>query len=266
MRANMTNFRVFGPDETASNRLEAIYEASKKTWLAAFLPEDADGGELALDGRVMEMLSETTLEGWLEGYLLTGRHGLFATYEAFVHIIDSMYNQHAKWLEKSKGRCGLARADLGAQPAHYVARVRQDHNGFSHERSRFLDIVANKSPEITRIYLPPDANCLLSVGAHCLRSVDCINVIVATSSRISCISIWPPPSTIAPKASASGIGASSDAGAVPDVVMASAGDIPTMESLAAVAILGDAFPISRSASSTSSICSVCSRRPSIRTD
>jgi xylulose-5-phosphate/fructose-6-phosphate phosphoketolase len=242
MRANMTNFRVFGPDETASNRLEAIYEASKKTWLADYLPEDADGGELAPDGRVMEMLSETTLEGWLEGYLLTGRHGLFATYEAFVHIIDSMFNQHAKWLEKSKTDVAW-RVPISALNLLITSLVwRQDHNGFSHEDPGFLDIVANKSPDITRIYLPPDANCLLSVGDHCLRSVDCVNVIVADKqSHLVYLDM-----AAAVDHCTKGIGiwdwASSDDGSIPAVVMASAGDIPTMEALAAVAILRDAFP------------------------
>jgi len=241
MRGNMTSFRVFGPDETASNRLEAIYEASKKTWLAEYLPEDADGGELAVDGRVMEMLSETTLEGWLEGYLLTGRHGLFATYEAFVHIIDSMFNQHAKWLEKSKAVTW--RVPISALNLLITSLVwRQDHNGFSHEDPGFLDIVANKNPEITRIYLPPDANCLLSVGDHCLRSVDCVNVIVADKqSHLVYLDM-----AGAVDHCTKGIGiwdwASSDEGAVPAVVIASAGDIPTMEALAAVAILRDAFP------------------------
>ena len=242
MRANMTNFRVFGPDETASNRLEAIYEVSKKTWLAAYLPDDADGGDLALDGRVMEMLSETTLEGWLEGYLLTGRHGLFATYEAFVHIIDSMFNQHAKWLEKSVEDVPW-RVPISALNLLITSLVwRQDHNGFSHEDPGFLDIVANKSPKITRIYLPPDANCLLSVGDHCLKSVDCINVIVSDKqSHLVYLDM-----AEAIDHCTKGIGiwdfASNDDGTVPDVVMASAGDIPTMEAVAAVAILRDAFP------------------------
>ena len=185
MRENMTTFRVFGPDETASNRLEAIYEVSKKTWLAAFLPEDADGGELALDGRVMEMLSETTLEGWLEGYLLTGRHGLFATYEAFVHIIDSMYNQHAKWLEKSKADVPW-RAPISSLNLLITSLVwRQDHNGFSHEDPGFLDIVANKSAEVTRIYLPPDANLSAQrrrplLAQHGLRQRDRVRQTIAS--------------------------------------------------------------------------------------
>ena len=245
MRRNMTNFRVFGPDETASNRLEAIYEASKKTWLAEYLPEDADGGELALDGRVMEILSETTLEGWLEGYLLTGRHGLFASYEAFAHIIDSMYNQHAKWLEKSKEDVPW-RAPVSSLNILISSLVwRQDHNGFSHEDPGFLDVVANKNPEVTRIYLPPDANCLLSVGDHCLRSTNYVNVIVSDKQpHLSYLNM-----DAAIEHCTKGIGiwdfASNDDGAEPDVVIASAGDIPTMEALAAVAILRDAFPLLR---------------------
>jgi len=179
MRENMSTFRVFGPDETASNRLQVIYEASKKTWLAEFKPEDQDGGELALDGRVMEMLSEHTLEGWFEGYVLTGRHGFFSTYEAFVHIIDSMFNQHSKWLEKSKAEIRW-RAPISSINLLITSTVwRQDHNGFTHQDPGFLDVVTNKSPEVTRIYLPPDANCLLSVADHCLRSTGYFNVIVA---------------------------------------------------------------------------------------
>jgi len=245
MRRNMTNFRVFGPDETASNRLEAIYEASKKTWLAEYLPEDEDGGELSTDGRVMEMLSETTLEGWFEGYVLTGRHGLFATYEAFVHVIDSMYNQHAKWLEKSKKELRW-RAAISSINILITSLVwRQDHNGFSHQDPGFLDIVSNKSPDVTRIYLPPDANCLLSVADHCLRSTDYVNVIVADKqSHLQYLDM-----NAAMEHCTKGIGiwdwASNDEGADPDVVIASAGDIPTMEALAAVAILRDAFPALR---------------------
>ena len=245
MRQNMTTFRVFGPDETASNRLEAIYEVSKKTWLAEYLPEDADGGELAPDGRVMEMLSETTLEGWLEGYVLTGRHGLFATYESFVHIIDSMFNQHAKWLEKSKLDLDW-RAPIASLNILITSLVwRQDHNGFSHQDPGFLDVVSNKSPSVTRIYLPPDANCLLSVADHCLRSTDYINVIVADKQpHLQYLEM-----DAAIEHCTKGIGiwdfASNDTGEEPDVVMAAAGDIATMESLAAIAILRDAFPILR---------------------
>jgi xylulose-5-phosphate/fructose-6-phosphate phosphoketolase len=242
MRKNMTNFRVFGPDETASNRLQGIYEASGKTWEAKLLPEDADGGFLARDGRVMEILSEHTLEGWFEGYVLTGRHGFFSTYESFVHIIDSMFNQHAKWLEKSKLELRW-RAPISSINLLITSLVwRQDHNGFTHQDPGFLDVVTLKSPEITRIYLPPDANCLLSVTDHCLRSTNYVNVIVADKAEhlqyldmdaavIHCTK---------------GIGtwdwASNDAGDEPDVVMACAGDIPTAEALAAVAILRERCP------------------------
>jgi xylulose-5-phosphate/fructose-6-phosphate phosphoketolase len=242
MRRNMTSFRVFGPDETASNRLETIYEASKKTWLANFKPEDEDGGELARDGRVMEMLSEHTLEGWLEGYLLTGRHGFFSTYEAFVHVIDSMYNQHAKWLEKSKLELSW-RLPISSLNLLITSLVwRQDHNGFTHQDPGFLDLVTNKSPEITRIYLPPDANCLLSVADHCLRATDYVNVIVADKqTHLQYLDM-----KSAVDHCTKGIGiwdwASTDDGQDPDVVMACAGDVLTAESLAATAILRDRFP------------------------
>jgi xylulose-5-phosphate/fructose-6-phosphate phosphoketolase len=242
MRRNMSSFRVFSPDENASNRLEDIYEASPKTWLAAYKPEDADGTDIAPDGRVMEMLSEHTLEGWLEGYLLSGRHGLFNTYEAFAHVIDSMFNQFAKWLEKAKLEIDW-RAPISSLNLLITSLVwRQDHNGFTHEDPGFLDVVSNKSAAITRIYLPPDANCLLSVADHCLRSVDYVNVIVADKQQhlvyldmneaaIHCtegIGIWK--------------WASTDEGVDPDVVVASAGDIPTQEALAAVAILREGIP------------------------
>jgi xylulose-5-phosphate/fructose-6-phosphate phosphoketolase len=241
MRQNMKNFRVFGPDETASNRLQAIYQASKKTWLAEYKPEDADGGELALDGRVMEMLSEHTLEGWFEGYVLTGRHGFFSSYEAFVHIIDSMFNQHAKWLEKAK--LDLAwRAPISSINLLITSLVwRQDHNGFTHQDPGFLDVVTNKSATVTRIYLPPDANCLLSVADHCLRSKDYVNVIVADKQpHLQYLDM-----DAAIKHCTKGIGiwewASTDYCQDPDVVMASAGDVATMEALAAVAILREKF-------------------------
>ena len=183
MRDNMTSFRVFGPDETASNRLQSIYEVSKKTWMADLLPEDADGGELARDGRVMEMLSEHTLMGWLEGYLLTGRHGFFHTYEAFAHVVDSMFNQHAKWLDICKNHVPW-RASVSSQNILLSSTVwRQDHNGFSHQDPGFIDLVTNKSPSVTRVYLPPDANTLLAVADQCLRSTDCINVIVADKQK-----------------------------------------------------------------------------------
>jgi xylulose-5-phosphate/fructose-6-phosphate phosphoketolase len=242
IRQNMTSFRVFGPDETASNKLDAMYEASGKAWMAEMKPEDADGGFLATDGRVMEMLSEHTLEGWFEGYVLTGRHGFFSSYEAFVHIIDSMFNQHAKWLEKSKLELRW-RAPISSINLLITSLVwRQDHNGFTHQDPGFLDLVTNKSPEVTRIYLPPDANCLLSVADHCLRSVDYINVIVADkAAHLQYLDM-----DAAVNHCTKGIGiwdfASNDAGQEPDVVMACAGDIPTSESLAAVAILRERCP------------------------
>ena len=183
MKRNMTNFRVFGPDETASNRLQALYQATKKTWMADLLPEDADGGELSPDGRVMEMLSEHTLLGWLEGYLLTGRHGLFHTYEAFAHVVDSMVNQHAKWLDISKNYVKW-RAPVASENILLSSTVwRQDHNGFSHQDPGFIDLVTNKGPSVVRIYLPPDANTLLSVADHCLRSTGYVNVIVADKQK-----------------------------------------------------------------------------------
>jgi len=240
-RSNPQNFRVFSPDENASNRLAAIYEVTKKTWLGEYLPEDADGGELAPDGRVMEMLSEHTLEGWLEGYVLTGRHGFFSTYEAFVHVIDSMFNQHAKWLDKCSELSW--RADIASLNLLITSTVwRQDHNGFTHQDPGFLDVVANKSPAVTRIYLPPDANCLLSVADHCLRSRNYVNVIVADKQpHLSYLGM-----DEAAKHCAKGAGiwrwASSDQDAEPDVVMASCGDIATMEALAATAMLRQHFP------------------------
>jgi xylulose-5-phosphate/fructose-6-phosphate phosphoketolase len=242
MRGNIDNFRVFGPDETASNRLTLIYEASRKTWLEQTLPEDADGSELAPDGRVMEMLSEHTLEGWMEGYLLTGRHALFNTYEAFAHIIDSMVNQHAKWLEKCTGEVTW-RAPISSLNILISSTVwRQDHNGFTHQDPGFIDVVTNKSPAVTRIYLPPDANCLLSVADHCLRSTNYVNVIVADKQpHLQFLGIED-----AVRHCTKGIGiwewASTDQGSEPDVVMASAGDVATIESLAATALLREKFP------------------------
>ena len=242
MRRNMSSFRLFSPDENASNRLQDVYQASLKTWLAAIKPEDADGTDIAPDGRVMEMLSEHTLEGWLEGYVLTGRHGLFNTYEAFAHVIDSMYNQHAKWLEKSKSEIDW-RAPISSLNILITSLVwRQDHNGFSHEDPGFLDVVSNKSAEITRIYLPPDANCMLSVADHCLRSKDYVNVIVSDKQLHLVYLDMDAAITHCTK----GIGiwdwASNDDGNDPDVVMACAGDVPTQEALAAVAILRDRLP------------------------
>ena len=239
----MSTFRLFGPDETASNKLDGVYEASGKTLdrgiQAGGQPTAAT---LAVDGRVMEMLSEHTLEGWFEGYVLTGRHGLFATYEAFVHVIDSMFNQHAKWLEKSKKELDW-RAPVPSINLLITSLVwRQDHNGFTHQDPGFLDVVTNKSPEVVRIYLPPDANCLLSVADHCLCSRDYVNVIVADKQpHLQYLDMED-----AIMHCTKGIGiwdwASTDEGHEPDVVMACAGDIATMESLAAVAILKAQFP------------------------
>ena len=241
MRLNMQNFRVFGPDETQSNQLQALYEVTKKVWLAEYFPEDADGGELAPNGRVMEMLSEHTVEGWLEGYLLSGRHGLINSYEPFIHVIDSMFNQHAKWLEK----CNELpwRAKISSLNLLITALVwRQDHNGFTHQDPGFLDVVANKSPSVVRIYLPPDANCLLSVADHCLRSVNYVNVIVA--DKQAHLQYLDMDAAIEHCTKGAGIWdwASNDQGAEPDVVMASCGDCPTMESLAATALLRQHLP------------------------
>jgi xylulose-5-phosphate/fructose-6-phosphate phosphoketolase len=241
MRLNMQNFRVFGPDETESNQLQALYEVGKKVWLGEYFPEDADGGELAPNGRVMEMLSEHTVEGWLEGYLLSGRHGLINSYEPFIHVIDSMFNQHAKWLEK----CNELpwRAKIASLNLLITALVwRQDHNGFTHQDPGFLDVVVNKSPEVVRIYLPPDANCLLSVGDHCLNSVNYINVIVADKKvHLQYLDME---AAIAHCTKGVGIWdwASNDQAGEPDVVMASCGDVPTKESLAATALLRQHLP------------------------
>jgi len=240
MKLNMNSFRVFGPDENTSNKLDAVYEASKKFWIAEYFPEDSDGGELSTDGRVIEMLSEHTLEGMLEGYLLTGRHGFLSTYEAFAHVIDSMFNQHAKWLSicnELPWRRRIASLNLLITSTVW----RQDHNGFTHQDPGFLDVVLNKRAEVTRIYLPPDVNSLLSVADHCLRSENYINVIVsdkqmhlqyldmdaAITHCTKGISIWGQ--------------ASNDQGQEPDVVMACAGDIPTQEALAATALLREQF-------------------------
>jgi xylulose-5-phosphate/fructose-6-phosphate phosphoketolase len=241
MRSNPASFRLFGPDETSSNKLDAVYEVSPKLWLGTTFPEDADGGALGADGRVVEMLSEHTLEGMLEGYLLTGRHGLLASYEAFVHVIDSMFNQHAKWLSTCNELSW--REEIASLNLLVTSTVwRQDHNGFTHQDPGFLDVVVNKSSAVTRIYLPPDANCLLSVADHCLRSEDYVNVIVADKQpHLQYLSI-----DAAIAHCTKGIGlwewASSDEGREPDVVMASAGDVATLEALAATAMLREAFP------------------------
>jgi xylulose-5-phosphate/fructose-6-phosphate phosphoketolase len=240
-RDNPSNFRVLSPDENASNRLTALYEVTKKTWLGEYFPEDADGGELAPDGRVMEMLSEHTLEGWLEGYLLTGRHGFLSSYEAFVHVIDSMFNQHAKWLEKSSELSW--RADVASLNLLITSTVwRQDHNGFTHQDPGFLDVVANKSPSVTRIYLPPDPNSLLSVANHCLRSCNYVNVIVADKQPHLQYLSMDDAIRHCTKGASIWQQASSDEDSEPDLVMASCGDIATMEALAATAMLRQHFP------------------------
>jgi phosphoketolase len=241
MRANADHFRLFGPDETSSNKLDAVYEASRKLWLEETFPEDADGGRLAPDGRVVEMLSEHTVEGMLEGYLLTGRHGFLSSYEAFVHVIDSMFNQHAKWLSICNHLSW--REEIASLNLLVTSTVwRQDHNGFTHQDPGFLDVVVNKSAAVTRIYLPPDANCLLSVADHCLRSENYVNVIV--SDKQMHLQYLPMDAAIAHCTKGVGIWdwASSDEGQEPDVVMASAGDITTLEALAATAMLREAFP------------------------
>src|SRR5208282_939872 len=232
------NFRVFGPDETLSNGLEALFEVTKRQWDAATMPNDEF---LAPTGRVMEMLSEHQCEGWLEGYLLTGRHGLFNCYEAFIHIVDSMFNQHAKWLKVTAGLAWRRKiASLNYLLASHVWR--QDHNGFTHQDPGFIDHVVNKKAEVVRVYLPPDANCLLSVVDHCLRSRHYVNVVIAGKH--------PAPQWLtmdaAVKHCTEGIGiwqwASNDQDAAPDVVMACCGDVPTLETLAAVSILREHLP------------------------
>ncbi len=231
MKSNLPsgNFRVFGPDETASNRLGAVMEVTGKTWEASTLPVDEN---LAIDGRVMEILSEHMCQGWLEGYLLTGRHGFFSCYEAFIHIIDSMFNQHAKWLKTTRGIPW--RKPIASLNYLLTSHVwRQDHNGFSHQDPGFIDHIANKKADVVRIYLPPDTNCLLSVADHCLRSRHYVNLIVAGKQ--------PAPNWLdmdaAVRHCTTGLGAWDWAGnddGSPDVVMACAGDVPTLEILAAV--------------------------------
>jgi xylulose-5-phosphate/fructose-6-phosphate phosphoketolase len=241
VRRNPHTFRIVGPDETASNRLSAVFEATDRTWMAETLPGD---DHLAPDGRVMEVLSEHLCQGWLEGYVLTGRHGLFNCYEAFVHIIDSMFNQHAKWLKVTRQLDWRAPVpSLNYLLSSHVWR--QDHNGFSHQDPGFIDHVVNKKAEVVRVYLPPDANCLLSVMDHCLRSVDYVNVVVAGKNELpnwlamdeavahctAGIGIWD-------WASTDGAGA----GGSPDVVLACCGDVPTLETLAAAALLRRHLP------------------------
>ncbi len=235
--ANPSRFRLFGPDETASNRLGAVFETTDRAWDAEVR---ADDDHLSPDGRVMEVLSEHQCEGWLEGYLLTGRHGLFNCYEAFIHIIDSMFNQHAKWLKVTR-EIPWRRpvASLNYVLSSHVWR--QDHNGFSHQDPGFIDHVVNKKAEIVRVYLPPDANCLLSVADHCLRSRDYVNVIVAGKQpELDYLSIGD-----AVLHCTRGLGiwdwASNDDGD-PDVVMACCGDVPTLETLAAVDVIRRELP------------------------
>ena len=238
LNAESANFRVFGPDETASNRLGSVLEATDKVWMAERLETD---DHLSADGRVMEVLSEHLCQGWLEGYLLTGRHGFFSCYEAFIHIVDSMFNQHAKWLKVSRELPW--RKPVSSLNYLLTSHVwRQDHNGFSHQDPGFVDLVANKTADVVRIYLPPDANTLLCVADHCLKTWNRVNVIVAGKQ--------PEPQWLSmAEAEAhceAGLGiwrfASTDKGRTPDLVMAAAGDVPTMEVLAAISILREAFP------------------------
>jgi xylulose-5-phosphate/fructose-6-phosphate phosphoketolase len=235
--ANPTSFRLMGPDETSSNRLDAVFKTTGRVWEAETVPGD---DHLARDGRVMEVLSEHLCQGWLEGYTLTGRHGLFNCYEAFIHIVDSMFNQHAKWLETAN-RIGWRRAvpSLNYLLSSHVWR--QDHNGFSHQDPGFLDLVVNKQAGVIRVYLPPDANCLLSVADHCLRSRQYVNVIVA--GKQPALQYLPMDQAVLHCARGIGIWewASNDGGD-PDVVLACAGDIPTLETLAATALLREHLP------------------------
>ena len=232
------NFRVFGPDETASNRLDALFEATNRAWQEPVVPQD---DHLAPDGRVMEVLSEHLCQGWLEGYLLTGRHGLFSCYEAFIHIVDSMFNQHAKWLKVTRGIPW--RRPIASLNYLLTSHVwRQDHNGFSHQDPGFIDHVVNKKADVVRVYLPPDANTLLSVTDHCLRSRHYVNlIVVGKQPALQWLDI-----EAAARHCAQGVGiwgwASNDQGVEPDVVMACAGDVPTLETLAAVDLLRKNLP------------------------
>ena len=241
MKRNLDSriFRVFGPDETASNRLGALFEVTDRTWMAETTPED---DHLAPEGRVMEILSEHNCQGWLEGYLLTGRHGFFSCYEAFIHIIDSMFNQHAKWLKVTHKEIPW-RASIASLNYLLTSHVwRQDHNGFSHQDPGFIDHVVNKKAEVIRVYLPPDANSLLYVTDHCLKSRNLVNVIVAGKQPgLQYMNM-----DAAIKHCTAGIGiwewASNDKGHEPDVVLACCGDIPTLETLAAVDLLRQYVP------------------------
>jgi xylulose-5-phosphate/fructose-6-phosphate phosphoketolase len=238
LNADSANFRVFGPDETASNRLGAVLDVTDRQWMAEIREGD---DHLSPDGRVMEVLSEHLCQGWLEGYLLTGRHGVFNCYEAFIHIVDSMFNQHAKWLKVTRDipwRRPIA--SLNYLLSSHVWR--QDHNGFSHQDPGFIDHVVNKKAEIVRVYLPPDANCLLSVADHCLRSRDYVNVVVA--GKQPSLDYLSMDDAIAHCTRGIGIWewASNDEGQEPDAVLGCAGDIPTLETLAAAAILRREIP------------------------
>jgi xylulose-5-phosphate/fructose-6-phosphate phosphoketolase len=238
VRNNPSTFRLFGPDETASNRLSAVFEVTDRAWSTGLVPGD---DHLAPGGRVMEVLSEHLCQGWLEGYLLTGRHGLFNCYEAFIHIVDSMFNQHAKWLKVTRDmpwRRPIASLNYLLSSHTW----RQDHNGFSHQDPGFIDHVVNKKAEIVRVYLPPDANCLLSTMDHCLRSRDYVNVVVA--GKQPALDYLSMDEAIAHCTRGLGIWewASSDAGGVPDVVLACAGDIPTLETVAAASLLRQHLP------------------------
>jgi xylulose-5-phosphate/fructose-6-phosphate phosphoketolase len=240
MKLNLehANFRVFGPDETASNRLDAVYEATDKVWMEPVLPVDE---HLSREGRVMEVLSEHMCQGWLEGYLLSGRHGFFSCYEGFIHIVDSMFNQHAKWLKITRDIPW--RRPIASLNYLLTSHVwRQDHNGFTHQDPGFIDFVMNKKADIIRVYLPPDANTLLSVADHCLRSRHYVNVIVAGKQpELQWLHM---DAAIAHCTTGIGIWswASTDQGSEPDVVMACAGDVPTLETLAAVDLLRQHFP------------------------
>lgn len=244
MKLNLAarNFRVFSPDETNSNRLNALFEVTNRGWMAETLPAD---DHLAPDGRVIEFLSEHMCQGWLEGYLLTGRHGLFASYEAFIHVVDSMFNQHAKWLKTARKEVPW-RAPIASLNYLLSSHVwRQDHNGFSHQDPGFIDHAVNKKAEVIRVYLPPDANTLLSVTDHCLRSCNYVNIIVAGKQpALQYLDL-----NAAIKHCTAGIGiwewASNDKESEPDVIMACAGDVPTLETLAAVHLLRQYIPALR---------------------
>ena len=233
------NFRIFGPDETISNGLEAVFEATNRQWVARYRRRTMSTWRVS--GRVMEMLSEHQCEGWLEGYLLTGRHGLFNCYEAFIHIVDSMFNQHAKWLKVTAGLPWRRKiASLNYLLASHVWR--QDHNGFTHQDPGFLDHVVNKKAEVVRVYLPPDANCLLSVMDHCLRSRHYVNVVVAGKHPAPQWLAMDAASIIAARASASGSGPAMTSAASRMWSWPAAGDVPTLETLAAVSILRQHLP------------------------